>query len=116
MVVRGAGAIASAAAYGYAQGLREFSGGSQTAFDRHKRQVFDSLVNARPTAVDPTNALRWIRKRIDGRSAIEDEQSAAIVAARQFAQSSVEECRALGSHGAELIRSGSRLLTHCNAG
>lgn len=116
MVVRGAGAIAAAAAYGYAQGLREFSGGPQTDFDRHKRQVFDLLANARPTAVDPANALRWIRRRIGGRSSIEDEQAAAIVAARQFAQSSVEECRALGAHGAGLIRSGSRLLTHCNAG
>ncbi len=116
MVVRGAGAIAAAAAYGYAQGLREFSGGKQTAFDRHKRQVFAALANARPTAVDPANALRWIRHRIGGRSAIEDEQAAAVVAARQFAQSSVEECRALGTRGAGLIRSGSRLLTHCNAG
>ena len=116
MVVRGAGAIAAAAAYGYAQGLREFSGGKQTAFDRHKRQVFAALANARPTAVDPVNAIRWIRRRIGGRFAIEDEQSAAVAAAQKFAQSNVEECRALGAHGAGLIRSGSRLLTHCNAG
>ena len=116
MVVRGAGAIAAAAAYGYAQGLREFSGGKQSAFDRHKSQVFAALANARPTAVDPVNALRWIRRRIGGRSTIEDEQAAAIVASQKFAQAGVEECRALGTHGAGLILSGSRLLTHCNAG
>ena len=116
MVVRGAGAIAAAAAYGYAQGLREFSGSQQIAFDRHKRQVFAALANARPTAVDPANALRWIRRQIARRSSIEDEQVAAIAAAQKFAQSSIEECRALGAHGAGLIRPGSRLLTHCNAG
>lgn len=116
MVVRGAGAIAAAAAYGYAQGLREFPGGKQTAFDRHKRQVFAALANARPTAVDPANALRWIRRGIAGQSAIEGEQVAAAAAAQKFAQSSVEECRALGAHGAGLIQPGCRLLTHCNAG
>lgn len=116
MVVRGAGAIAAAAAYGYAQGLREFSGGKRTVFDRHKRQVFAALANARPTAVDPVNAVKWIRRRIAGRFAIEDEQAAAVAAAQKFAQSSVKECRALGAHGAGLIRPGSRLLTHCNAG
>ncbi len=116
MVVRGAGAIGAAAAYGYAQGLREFPGENRAAFNRHERCVFDALAKARPTAADPVNAMQWIRRRLSCQSAVEDKQAAAVAVAREFARASVEECRALGAHGAGLIRQGSRLLTHCNAG
>jgi S-methyl-5-thioribose-1-phosphate isomerase len=38
------------------------------------------------------------------------------LAAEEFADASAAECRAIGEQGAELIRDGMRILTHCNAG
>jgi methylthioribose-1-phosphate isomerase len=39
-----------------------------------------------------------------------------LAAAEQFAHEDVEHCRAIGQHGAKLIRNGMKILTHCNAG
>jgi S-methyl-5-thioribose-1-phosphate isomerase len=39
-----------------------------------------------------------------------------VKAAEEYADSIVSECKRIGEHGAKLIRSGDRILTHCNAG
>ena len=58
MVVRGAGAIGATAAYGLAQGVRAFRGADMKKFSRHASQVFKTLKDARPTAVDPVKPQR----------------------------------------------------------
>src|SRR5437016_6250735 len=60
MVVRGAGAIGATAAYGLAQGARVFRGRDQAAFARHVEIVGRTLKAARPTAVDPVNAINQV--------------------------------------------------------
>src|SRR5262245_10669307 len=57
MIVRGAGAIGATAAYGLAQGARAFRGQDPARFARHVERVFQTLKAARPTAVDPVNAM-----------------------------------------------------------
>ena len=57
MIVRGAGAIGATAAYGLAQGARAFRGRDLRKFSRHVEQVYATLKSARPTAVDPVNAI-----------------------------------------------------------
>src|SRR4051812_42481518 len=57
MIVRGAGAIGATAAYGLAQGARAFRGTDSKRFARHVEVVFETLKSARPTAVDPVNAM-----------------------------------------------------------
>ena len=57
MVVRGAGAIGATAAYGLAQGARAFRGRGLPQFRRHVERVIETLKAARPTAVDPVNAM-----------------------------------------------------------
>lgn len=117
MVVRGAGAIGATAAYGFAQGLRAFAGRGTAAFDRHLEKVFRTLADARPTAVDPVNAMLGIRAAIDDAEAsIADRQRRALEAAEAFAEEDVRHCREIGQHGLALIRDGTRVLTHCNAG
>src|SRR4051794_39973966 len=61
MVVRGAGAIGATAAYGLAQGARAFRGADLGKFARHLEMVFQTLKSARPTAVDPVNAMEQVR-------------------------------------------------------
>jgi S-methyl-5-thioribose-1-phosphate isomerase len=116
MVVRGAPAIAATAAYGLAQGVRAFRGQDRRRFARHVEAVFQTLQAARPTAVDPVNAMRRIRAAMRAGETVAEQQALALAAAEEFAIRSVEECRAIGRHGAPLIRPGARVLTHCNAG
>jgi len=116
MVVRGAPAIAATAAYGLAQGVAAFRGTNQAKFARHVQVVFQTLKNARPTAVDPVNAMSRVLFAMCRETTVEAQQQAALRVAGQFADESVAECEAIGRHGMKLIRSGMRVLTHCNAG
>jgi methylthioribose-1-phosphate isomerase len=116
MVVRGAPAIAATAAYGLAQGARAFRGKHLESFQQHVEQVFQTLQAARPTAVDPVNAMRRVNAAMQDGQTVEEQQALALAAAEEFAQESVRHCRAIGQHGLKLIRHGSRVLTHCNAG
>lgn len=116
MIVRGAGAIGATAAYGLAQGALAFRGKGFKSFDRHTKTVFDTLRNARPTAVDPVNAMIKVLMAMGGSKTVDEAQALMLAAAEQFAQEDVDHCEAIGQHGAKLIRNGMRVLTHCNAG
>src|SRR3954467_4421406 len=61
MIVRGAGAIGATAAYGLAQGALAFSGDNLPKFRKHVETVYQTLKEARPTAVDPVNAMNDVR-------------------------------------------------------
>ncbi len=116
MVVRGAGAIGATAAYGLAQGARGFRGRDPARFSRHVDQVFQLLAEARPTAVDPLNALRRVRRRMESGRTVAEQQALALEEAEAFAEEDVAHCREIGIHGSPLIVEGMRVLTHCNAG
>ena len=58
MVVRGAGAIGATAAYGLAQGARAYRGSDLKKFQKHVAKVYATIEAARPTAVDPVNAMQ----------------------------------------------------------
>ena len=116
MVVRGAGAIGATAAFGLAQGAREFRGSGLRAFSRHLNEVQEVLAAARPTAVDPLNALNEVRAALTHGRTVLERQDLALQAACYFADRNVEECRSIGRVGAHLIRDGMTVLTHCNAG
>ena len=116
MVVRGAGAIGATAAYGLAQGIRAFRGRNRESFSAHVKRVYEALKRARPTAVDPVNAMDRILREIRLGVTVEEQQSLALAAAEEFANEDVQHCEAIGRQGAKLIRNGMRVLTHCNAG
>jgi len=116
MVVRGAGAIGATAAYGLAQGARAFRGRDLGKFQAHVEAVFQTLAQARPTAVDPVNAMLDLRRAMSVGTTVAEQQTLALRAAERFADEDVAHCKAIGRHGAKLIRNGMRVLTHCNAG
>src|SRR5262245_53350491 len=64
MVVRGAGAIGATAAYGLAQGARAFRGSDLERFGARIEEVYQTLKAARPTAVDPVNAMNALRTKM----------------------------------------------------
>jgi S-methyl-5-thioribose-1-phosphate isomerase len=116
MVVRGAGAIGATAAYGLAQGALAFRGGDLKKFSAHVEVVFRTLAGARPTAVDPVNAMNGVRREMALGETVAEKQALAAAAAEEFANEDVRHCTEIGRHGAGLIRNGMNILTHCNAG
>jgi S-methyl-5-thioribose-1-phosphate isomerase len=116
MIVRGAGAIGATAAYGLAQGALAFRGNKSKNFSAHIKTVYQTLESARPTAVDPVNAMNDVLAAMRAGKTVEEQQSLALAAAEEFANEYVRHCEEIGKHGAKLIRNGMRILTHCNAG
>ena len=92
MVVRGAPAIGCAAAFG-------------VVLSKGSAEGYDVLARSRPTAVNLFWALERMKKANDLRSEAE------AIFAEDLAAN-----RAMGKLGAELIRPGARVLTHCNTG
>jgi len=116
MVVRGAGAIGATAAYGLAQGVLAFRGDDLNKFSAQVRKVYQVLKDARPTAVDPVNAMNDVCAAMQKGRTVEEKKALALAAAEEFANEDVQHCEEIGRHGAKLIRNGARVLTHCNAG
>src|SRR5271156_3334809 len=75
MVVRGAGAIGATAAYGLAQGALAFCGNDLKKFSTHIENVYQVLKNARPTAVDPVNAMNDVRREMARGKTVEEKKS-----------------------------------------
>src|SRR5208282_1401037 len=116
MIVRGAPAIAATAAYGLAQGALAFRGRDLQKFSRHIEIVCQTLKAARPTAVDPVNAMNGVRAAMRAGRTVAEQQSLTLAAAEEFANEDVRHCEEIGRHGVKLIRNGMKILTHCNAG
>jgi methylthioribose-1-phosphate isomerase len=116
--VRGAPAIGIAAAYGAVIGARSQGSRDAESIRRALGAATLYLRTSRPTAVN----LFWALDRMDASVAgVHDEDGPAIVdrlllEARQIDEEDRAMCRAIGRHGAGLVRPGQGILTHCNAG
>ena len=116
MVVRGAPLIGATAAYGVA--LAMSSDPSDASLDEAVRAIGAT----RPTAVNLHWALHRMESRLRGFTP--DERAAfAFDEAGRIAEEDVGCCRAIGEHGAALVREIAErtsrpvnILTHCNAG
>jgi len=100
MVVRGAPAIGATAAYGMAQA-------GEQGLDL--KIVADRFRKTRPTGQDLFYAIDTMMAAAAGGQDL-------LAAAERYARDDIERCRKIGEHGAKLIRNGTRILTHCNAG
>jgi methylthioribose-1-phosphate isomerase len=118
MAVRGAPAIGCAAAFGMALAARDLPADPHQA--RQKLEAArDRLAATRPTAVNLFWALDRslaAAERCLQESGSERVEARLIRLARDVLQQDLESCYAIGENGAELIGSGSVVMTHCNAG
>ena len=120
MVIRGAPAIGVAAAMGLALGVRRSKATGTQELAEEFYRLCDVLAATRPTAVN----LFWAIERMKGAfsEAVRAGQSPAELCATMLAESEkvhdedVASCKAVGRFGAEVVRDGSHVLTHCNAG
>lgn len=116
--VRGAPAIGCAAAYGLVIGLQKFTSLPRVEFDTKVLEVADYLATSRPTAVN----LFWALDRMRGVLPKEPKLTSPDLLARLLTEAKAiededrEMCAAIGRHGASLLKDGTGVLTHCNAG
>lgn len=117
--VRGAPAIGVAAAFGVLLGIKHFPPrGDKKKFVKQFNETCDYLATARPTAVNLFNMLDEMR------AVVREHPEAEVMVlkrllfhrAMQIFEEDRRVCRKMGAYGARLIKSGSNLLTVCNAG
>ncbi len=115
MVVRGAPAIGVTAAFGVVLAARMRFRQSADNWQQVIEQDLHELLLARPTAVNLKWAVEKMRAKFSGISNEDPEQSL-LHAAERIHQEDIHANKTLGNFGAELLRGGSAVLTHCNAG
>jgi methylthioribose-1-phosphate isomerase len=116
--VRGAPAIGVTAAMGVALGAQAVTSTDHETFAKAVFAVCDQLAATRPTAVNLFWAIERMKRilaemRSQPISAI---KSALVSESQAILDEDIALCKAMGRHGAELIRDGQTVLTHCNAG
>jgi len=115
MKVRGAPAIGVAAAYGIALGAANIQTRNKGEFLAQLNQVVEAFAASRPTAVNLFRAITRMKEAARGDSITEIKRSL-VNEARRIHKEELSATRKLSRLGAELIRDGFRILTHCNAG
>jgi methylthioribose-1-phosphate isomerase len=116
--VRGAPAIGVAGGMGVVLGVRSSRAPMYLEFRAELSKVADYLRSSRPTAVN----LFWAIDRMERTAEAHRHLPTGAIVRRLLAEAlAIEQedrqmCRAIGRFGAELIRDGDSVLTHCNAG
>lgn len=118
MVVRGAPAIGVAAAMGVALGALGIDSKSHEEFVSKMEKVCQTLIDARPTAVNLPWAVARMKKVYESKADLSIEQLKQVIVkeALNIFEEDVDLCKKIGEQGAKLIANGDTILTHCNAG
>jgi methylthioribose-1-phosphate isomerase len=120
MVIRGAPAIGVAAAMGIAVGMIRSRATGTKQFTTEFQKTCELMAGTRPTAVNLFWAIERMKKAFaaaaqDGQS-VDEIKRKLVAEARAIHDEDVQSCRTMGAHGATLVPSSARILTHCNAG
>ena len=118
LVVRGAPAIGLAAAYGVVVGARAAVNCAPEAFCRRVEDAIARLARTRPTAVNLFWALDQMQEVLAANRSRDNHATcdALLETAHRLFEEDRRICRQIGAHGAALLRDGSQVITHCNAG
>jgi len=114
MEIRGAATIARAAAEALEAQARASEAGTPAAFREDLRAAARRLRDTRPTAVSLPNALRYVLNETDGNSVAELRERT-IEASRQFRLQLERAQDDLGAIGANRLRDGDTIMTHCHS-
>lgn len=107
MVIRGAGAIGSAAAFAMAQAFME----AKLMNDKdHVIKAKEEIEATRPTAFNLFYGVNRVYE------AGKDSIGYAILEAQKIADENISASKKIGEFGNEIIQDGFRIQTHCNAG
>lgn len=118
LLIRGAPAIGIAAAMGIALSARKIRAHSPEEFISRLEPIFETMLSTRPTAVN----IKWVVDRlrkllgVNLDMTVQELKEALVFEAKRILDEDIETNRAIGRFGADLIKDGDSILTHCNAG
>jgi len=118
MEVRGAPAIGVIAALAVAAYASKLAGENAANIQEKLHEAINLLWRTRPTAYNLFWALERMRRKIASTSGLNPQElaDALVDEALRVLNEDIEANIKIGEYGSELIREGSTILTHCNAG
>ena len=114
MVVRGGPAIGIAAAYGVVLAARKAYADFGNDWKQHIEVDLQHLAEARPTAINLLWAINTMREQFADIQS--DPEPRLLEIAKTIHQDDIDANHEMGRLGSALIRPGSQVITHCNAG
>jgi len=116
--IRGAPAIGIAVALGIVIGIKNSKAKNFSQFFKELKKCASYLGSSRPTAVN----LFWALERMQDaaykhrKESVPYIKSLLLKEAVKIINEDKSACRRMARHGVSLVKKGSRILTHCNAG
>jgi methylthioribose-1-phosphate isomerase len=116
--IRGAPAIGIASAMGIALGARTLAVEGYDDFMKNLKPVFDTLLATRPTAVNIQWAVERAKRLLEANKdkPVETLKEMLVEDGKRVLAEDIEINRTIGKWGAQFIRDGDTVITHCNAG
>ncbi len=114
--IRGAPAIGVAGGYGMALGALKIESTARNKFLDEVRSISRCLAGTRPTARNLFQVIERMLKIAEAGKDVEQTKKALVSEAIKIHGESREADQSLSQFGAELIKDGFSILTHCNAG
>jgi methylthioribose-1-phosphate isomerase len=116
--VRGAPAIGVTAAMGIALGAQSLTASGHDEFAKGVTGICEHLAATRPTAVNLFWAIERMKRTLAGLRGqpVVEIKRRLVEESQRILDEDIAMNRALGRHGAALVRDGQTILTHCNAG
>ncbi len=115
--VRGAPLLGAAAAFGLALAAYHSEAGCKGELLAELEEAADQIKSQRPTAVNLFwGADRVLNKARNVAGEMQEVKDAVFAEAQLIADEDAAQNHAIGKNGAELIKDGDTILTHCNAG
>jgi methylthioribose-1-phosphate isomerase len=116
MTVRGAPAIGVAAAYGIALGAYNLKADNSTDFIARLKEIISRVAATRPTARNLFMAMERMETVMSSATDVPRLKEVLVSEAKKIHREEIEATEKISSLGAELIKDGDTVLTHCNAG
>jgi len=114
MEIRGAATIARAAADALESQAQDSDADTPGAFRAEMREAARHLRDTRPTAVSLPNALRYVLRNLEGET-VGTLRASAVDAAESFRDQLERAQDDLGDIGANRLRDGDVVMTHCHS-
>lgn len=118
MAIRGAPAIGVAASMGIALAAKSMKTRDLEIFRRELLEICSKLFQTRPTAINLGWAINRMKKILEDRSIVNIRKIKERLEeeALKIFNEDIEINKRIGEIGKDLIKNGSNILTHCNAG
>ena len=114
--VRGAPAIGVATAYGIALGARQIKTKDRGQFLKELGEIMDIFAAARPTAVNLFRAIERMKQVVGKHENVALIKEYLVDEAKKIHAEEEVATERLSKLGAELIKDGFTMMTHCNTG